>query len=180
MFSFLFVQGKTVITLALILMNPAPAEPVSGTRVSDIFGGLKEPWDKEAKHDSSSTGSSKRGSILSRGTLVIVSEPDFSFYERLELVTNFSAFVSSALCLWSGNGSKKPSRNWQILALCTPIMGRVERAMRMFSQRTRSLSLHIKQLHLMPCSMPKVRGKTIALLWNKCDGGGLSAMKAIP
>ena len=111
MFSFLFVQGKTVITLALILMNPAPAEPVSGTRVSDIFGGLKEPWDKEADHDSSSTGSSKRGSILSRGTLVIVSEPDFSFYERLELVTNFSAFVSSALCLWSGNGSKKPSRN---------------------------------------------------------------------
>ena len=54
-------------------MNPAPVEPVSGTRVSDIVGGLKKPWDKKPHNVSTSTGSSKRGSVLSRGTLVIVS-----------------------------------------------------------------------------------------------------------
>ena len=62
-----------MITLALILMNPAPVEPVSGTRVSDIVGGLKEPWDTTPHNESTSTGGSKRGSVLSRGTLVIVS-----------------------------------------------------------------------------------------------------------
>lgn len=58
-------------SLALILKNPAPLVPASGTQASllhrmlrrDHLGWNDEPEEKEA--------SSKRGSILSRGTLVI-------------------------------------------------------------------------------------------------------------
>ena len=162
----------------MILLNPAPVEPVSGTLVSDIVGGLKEPWDKKPHNESTSTLSSKWGSIISRGTLVIVSEMALSFYNRSGLKAYFSAFVSSALHHWLGNGSKKPSRNLQILALCTPIMGRIASVTPLSSQRTRSLSRRIKQLHLIPCSISEVRSQTIALHWNKFDGGGSSAMKA--
>ncbi len=161
-------------------MNPAPAEPVSGTLVSDIVGGLKEPWDEKPHNKSTSTMSSKWGSIISRGKLVIVSETALSSYNRSGPNAYFSAFVSSALHHWLDNGSKKPSRNWQILALCTPIMGRIESVTPLSSPRTRSLSRRIKQLHLIPCSISEVRNWTIALHWNKCDGGGSFAMKAIP
>ena len=68
--------GKTVISLALILQNPAPKAPLSGSPVSalDSAGTASDatPWDKEL-YSRTSGSNSKRGSILSRGTLVVVS-----------------------------------------------------------------------------------------------------------
>ncbi len=69
--------GKTVISLSLILLNPAPENPISGTAVKDYnlpatFTStnqniapwpLPEPLPKDAPK--------KRGSIFSRGTLVV-------------------------------------------------------------------------------------------------------------
>eukprot|EP00429_Kryptoperidinium_foliaceum_P043107 CAMPEP_0176102834 /NCGR_PEP_ID=MMETSP0120_2-20121206/51588_1 /TAXON_ID=160619 /ORGANISM="Kryptoperidinium foliaceum, Strain CCMP 1326" /LENGTH=1287 /DNA_ID=CAMNT_0017436909 /DNA_START=94 /DNA_END=3957 /DNA_ORIENTATION=- len=63
--------GKTVITLALILKNPAPVEPASGSRVPDIqLGRLPAPWDSDL-YSQYSSPNAKDGSILCRGTLVI-------------------------------------------------------------------------------------------------------------
>ena len=66
--------GKTVITLALILKNPAPALPASGSPVQAL---AKLPsttaWDKELHQNTPSSASKLRGSLISRGTLVIVS-----------------------------------------------------------------------------------------------------------
>jgi SNF2 family DNA or RNA helicase len=71
--------GKTVISLALILKNPAPLLPESGKPVSELqsnrgvdTGRLNEGWDKDP-HKVDPTSNRKRGGILSRGTLVIVS-----------------------------------------------------------------------------------------------------------
>lgn len=62
--------GKTVISLALILKNPAPSLPASGSPTSDLAKlPADSPWDKTTYNRSEF----KRGSILSRGTLVIVS-----------------------------------------------------------------------------------------------------------
>lgn len=65
--------GKTVISLALFLKNPAPAVPISGSSVLDLEKETAPAsWDKNL-YKSTSTTNNKRGSILSRGTLVIVS-----------------------------------------------------------------------------------------------------------
>lgn len=65
--------GKTVISLALILRNPAPVLPESGSSISDLEW-ITSPtqWDKSL-YKKNSTTNKKRGSILCRGTLVIVS-----------------------------------------------------------------------------------------------------------
>ena len=68
------LQGKTVISLALILRNPAPTYPVSGSSSSSLKGTIGttgQPfWDPSpaapTKHDNN-----KEGAILSRGTLVV-------------------------------------------------------------------------------------------------------------
>lgn len=75
--------GKTVISLALILKNPAPENPPSGSPVSilekkDPFGSsvdseYKPVWDKVMHMDEITHNNKKRGSIISQGTLVIVS-----------------------------------------------------------------------------------------------------------
>lgn len=79
--------GKTVISLALILRNPAPELPASGSPISSLsnvasYGTMSSVatgteseeygWDKEL-YNKTSGGNKKRGSVLSRGTLVIVS-----------------------------------------------------------------------------------------------------------
>jgi len=74
--------GKTVISLALILQNPAPAVPQSGSPISALeklssnadvasAAAVQTPWDTDL-YARSSASNSKRGSILSRGTLVVV------------------------------------------------------------------------------------------------------------
>jgi len=75
--------GKTLISLALILHNPAPAHPPSCTHLSDSpnqkFPGwfaedsLSSPAHVLDSADSSTRKQSPRGSILSRGTLVVCS-----------------------------------------------------------------------------------------------------------
>ena len=69
--------GKTVISLAVILKNPAPASPVSGSSISCLTeranngaAGSSVHWDKDL-YQQTSSGNTKRGSILSRGTLVV-------------------------------------------------------------------------------------------------------------
>jgi hypothetical protein len=64
--------GKTVISLALILCNPAPQLPHSGAPASDIAKAPKPAngasfW----MHQQSSVDDPKKGSIFSRGTLVV-------------------------------------------------------------------------------------------------------------
>jgi hypothetical protein len=68
--------GKTVISLALILRNPAPPLPVSGTAISSInvtpaisLGAAF--WDPDM-YTRTSASKKKRGRIISRGTLVVV------------------------------------------------------------------------------------------------------------
>jgi len=68
--------GKTVISLALILSNPAPDTPVAGSHVASI---TPQPnlapspfWDPDL-YQRTSEGKPKRGNIVSRGTLVVVS-----------------------------------------------------------------------------------------------------------
>jgi len=74
--------GKTVISLALILKNPAPAFPLSGSPIS-VLKASKSPdvsstsvpserygWEKEL-YEQTYTGNTKKGSIICRGTLVI-------------------------------------------------------------------------------------------------------------
>ena len=74
--------GKTVISLALILQNPAPVAPLSGSPVTvlgavgtgnDAISDGPTSWDKEL-YSRTSVSNSKRGSIISRGTLVVVSD----------------------------------------------------------------------------------------------------------
>ena len=69
--------GKTVISLALILKNPAPAFPLSGSPISELQ--KKDPnngasgnrfWDKTL-YEKTSIRSKKTGSIICRGTLVV-------------------------------------------------------------------------------------------------------------
>ena len=65
--------GKTIISLALILVNPAPEMPPSGSQISsldNIPASHRVTWDKSL-YWRTSAGCSKRGRILSRGTLVI-------------------------------------------------------------------------------------------------------------
>jgi SNF2 family DNA or RNA helicase len=68
-------MGKTIISLALVLENPAPPLPESGSIVPDAFPSHHEAglgWDPDMKASLLSSGSnSKRARILSRGTLVI-------------------------------------------------------------------------------------------------------------
>ena len=62
--------GKTLISLALILKHPAPELPASGSLTSEFdIEGVPSKLDKPTL-----MGNDKTGSILSRGTLVIVSE----------------------------------------------------------------------------------------------------------
>ena len=69
--------GKTVISLALILKNPAPEFPLSGSPISELK--RKDPskgasenccWEKEL-YKKTSVLNKKTGSIICRGTLVI-------------------------------------------------------------------------------------------------------------
>jgi hypothetical protein len=69
--------GKTVISLAMILRNPAPPLPASGTAVSSInvtpaISSGAAFWDPDL-YSRTSASKKKRGSIISRGTLVVVS-----------------------------------------------------------------------------------------------------------
>lgn len=66
--------GKTIISLAMILANPAPELPLSGSPVPDTFtqAGEELGWDPDLKMTmADQLGNGKRGSILSRGTLVV-------------------------------------------------------------------------------------------------------------
>ena len=69
--------GKTVISLALILSNPAPALPVSGSKAKDLAKTPKVANGQSFWKTNVSTGTntssqnSKRGRFLSRGTLVV-------------------------------------------------------------------------------------------------------------
>jgi hypothetical protein len=68
--------GKTVISLALILRNPAPPLPVSGTAVSSInvtpaICSGAAFWDPDI-YTRTSASKRKRGRIFYRGTLVVV------------------------------------------------------------------------------------------------------------
>ncbi|CAB9523044.1 regulator of chromatin subfamily A member 3-like 1 [Seminavis robusta] len=68
--------GKTVLSLALILCNPAPEAPVSGSHVKKLKQQTRASlsgsvgWDEDL-YARTSKGCSKRGSIVSRGTLVV-------------------------------------------------------------------------------------------------------------
>jgi len=69
--------GKTVISLALILQNPAPTLLACGSLATSITAQPSlapgQPfWDPDL-HSRTSGSKKKRGSILSRGTLVVVS-----------------------------------------------------------------------------------------------------------
>ena len=74
--------GKTIISLSLILENPAPTLPQSGSpvtalnfndsaSVSALDVETQPLWDKDL-YSRTSAVNSKRGSIISRGTLVVV------------------------------------------------------------------------------------------------------------
>jgi SNF2 family DNA or RNA helicase len=63
--------GKTVITLGLIIKNPAPALPSSGSSIAELDNYTSTPWDKDLYSKTTPSSSKKRGSVLSRGTLVI-------------------------------------------------------------------------------------------------------------
>jgi hypothetical protein len=68
--------GKTVISLALILRNPAPPLPVSGTAIAVInvtpaISSGAAFWDPDL-YSRTSASKKKRGRIISRGTLVVV------------------------------------------------------------------------------------------------------------
>ena len=73
--------GKNVISLALILENPAPTLPQSGSSVSALNANnssssvlaveTQSLWDKDL-YSRTSASNSKRGIIISRGTLVVV------------------------------------------------------------------------------------------------------------
>lgn len=82
--------GKTVISLALILKNPAPANPPSGTPISMLetanpppmaaaaatttslggYNDVETGWNKDLYKNTSGINN-KRGSILCGGTLVV-------------------------------------------------------------------------------------------------------------
>jgi SNF2 family DNA or RNA helicase len=118
--------GKTVISLAMILKNPAPVTPVSGSPVLDLEKEtVASAWDK-GLHKSTPGTNKKRGSILSRGTLVIVSSCHGSTISvrRIHLthlshcshLTHLSPnLILSVPYHWSDNGSKKPNRSLRIL-----------------------------------------------------------------
>jgi hypothetical protein len=68
--------GKTVISLALILRNPAPPLPKSGTAIASInvtpaISSGAAFWDPDL-YSRTSASKKKRGRIISRGTLVVV------------------------------------------------------------------------------------------------------------
>lgn len=123
--------GKTVISLALILKNPAPATPASGSPIFDLDKATSPSrWDKKL-YKSTSTSNKKRGSILCRGTLVIVSTGGrdrrvCNISSHRPPFTSFLLVIVSALYHWLDNGSKKPNRNWRIPVLCIPTTGKLE------------------------------------------------------
>lgn len=68
--------GKTVISLSLVLLNPAPEAPLSGTTVQGYTAPATIPTDKNSPPWPSTLAlppdaPKKRGSIFSRGTLVV-------------------------------------------------------------------------------------------------------------
>ena len=69
--------GKTVITLALILANPAPLEPAVGSNATEITAqptpDPEIPFRDPDLFKRTSGVHQKRGGIVSRGTLVVVS-----------------------------------------------------------------------------------------------------------
>ena len=69
--------GKTVITIALILANPAPLEPAAGSNATEIAAqpilSTESPFRDPDLFERKSVANQKRGSIVSRGTLVVVS-----------------------------------------------------------------------------------------------------------
>jgi hypothetical protein len=72
--------GKTVVSLALILRNPAPIVPMSGSSssligrtVSSQSAGGRVYWDPYLAKKAQKINK-KRGSILCRGTLVVASQ----------------------------------------------------------------------------------------------------------
>lgn len=66
--------GKTVISLALILQNPAPVVPEAGSNVSTIPAQIPSngPFRDPDLYERTKDESDSRGSIISRGTLVVV------------------------------------------------------------------------------------------------------------
>jgi hypothetical protein len=71
-----------VISLALILQNPAPVLPETGSAISSLatarvngVAATEIGWDKDL-YARTSVSNRKRGRILSRGTLVVVSYSD--------------------------------------------------------------------------------------------------------
>ena len=66
--------GKTISSLSIIIVNPAPPTPESGSDISELDNLADDPtkttWDRNL-YAETSTERPKRGSILSRGTLVI-------------------------------------------------------------------------------------------------------------
>lgn len=73
---FLQGLGKTIISLATILVNPAPGLPESGSPIAalnTLNNSGRATWDKDmyARTQAEDDANPKRGSLISRGTLVI-------------------------------------------------------------------------------------------------------------
>lgn len=96
--------GKTVISLALILANPAPAVPQSGSAVTvlnnaAVLPPAAETWDRDL-YSRTSASNSKRGSIISRGTLVVVSlRPAVVLFEAKRYSQHSHSLASPVPCL---------------------------------------------------------------------------------
>ena len=155
-------MGKTVICLALILKNPAPESPASGSPPSEI---PEEPdftaafWDPDPNSEDDADADEepvaevdvkpapktapvdppvnpKRGSILSRGTLVVVSD---EIPLGIQFVLSMILYIFSAKCLWWASGSKKPNRNLRIPGWCILTTGKIESVILMFWRRIQLL-----------------------------------------
>uniref|UniRef100_A0A7S3PD68 SNF2 N-terminal domain-containing protein n=1 Tax=Amphora coffeiformis TaxID=265554 RepID=A0A7S3PD68_9STRA len=86
-------MGKTIISRALILCNPAPALPLAGSKTTDLANTPKAVngqafWNPTTILGKSEKNTKKRASILSQGTLISC---------PLSLVTQFIAQAKSKL-----------------------------------------------------------------------------------
>jgi len=127
--------GKTVISLALILQNPAPAVPQSGSPISALdalsnntdvasAAAARTPWDTDL-YSRTATSNSKRGSILSRGTLVVVRMEFMSCFcavascRLLSFILRLCILVSSVMSRSWDSGLTRQRKSYPIRVWCT-------------------------------------------------------------
>lgn len=110
-----YVFLQTIISLALILKHPAPVQPASGSEItclSNTQSGLrtKTPnWDKDL-YDQTSSDNPLRGSILSRGTLVICPVSLVGQWiegKFISVIPFHSLFTFILTCVWIDNRGQK-------------------------------------------------------------------------